>query len=72
VNVDGHDFLLWQRGVDGDFDAADLEDWKAAFGTALPSAAGAAGVVPEPATLGLLAAGAGGLAVLRRVRQRAR
>jgi hypothetical protein len=61
--VDGADFLLWQRnfGVsgqgdgnnDGVVDGADLQIWTAQFGSS--AAAGAAGVVPEPAAATLLA-----------------
>jgi hypothetical protein len=61
--VDGADFLVWQRGVGTTFDAADLADWKANFGTTgggpLVGAAGAA--VPEPTMAVLSAAAALGL-----------
>jgi hypothetical protein len=43
LDVDGQDFLLWQRGLGGAFDAGDLTDWKANFGPAGVAA------VPEPA-----------------------
>ncbi|MBA3482880.1 MAG: hypothetical protein H0T51_13810, partial [Pirellulales bacterium] len=66
-DVDGADFLTWQRGLgtgttnaqgnadgDSDVDAADLAVWKSMFGqTGLASAAGAP--VPEPAGLCLSA-----------------
>lgn len=73
-DVDGADFLTWQRGYgltgqldattgdaddDGDVDDADLALWKTNFG-GTPAVA-AIGVVPEPASLALLAAG--GLAI---------
>lgn len=64
-DVDGDDFLKWQRGLGGDYNASDFQDWKDGFGSHLvPAGVG----VPEPVTLGLLAAGAGGLAWLRRSR----
>jgi hypothetical protein len=49
-DVDGGDFLVWQRGLGTTHDAADLADWKANFGA---SAVRAAGGVPEPTTLWL-------------------
>lgn len=75
ATVDGNDFLVWQRNFDpppGEgYDAADLEDWKSAFGNA-PSAIASVSAVPEPGALGFLAAGAGGLEILRRRRERRR
>ncbi|MAT73415.1 MAG: hypothetical protein CMJ58_28355 [Planctomycetaceae bacterium] len=54
-NVDGLDFLVWQQGFGATYDAADLADWQANYGTAAagPTASG----VPEPtaAVLCLLA-----------------
>lgn len=58
LDVDGADFLKWQRnfGTPG-YDAASLATWKANFGAT--AAAAAAGAVPEPvgALLGLMAVG---------------
>jgi hypothetical protein len=69
-DVDGNDFLIWQRGLgvgttnatgdanaSGTVNAADLAIWKTKFG--IPATA-AVGAVPEPGTLGLalLAVGA--------------
>jgi hypothetical protein len=58
-DVDGGDFLIWQRGLGTSHDATDLADWKANFG-----AGPAIGAVPEPSAL-LLSLG-GMLAVARR------
>ena len=46
--VDGRDFLDWQLGLGGEFDAGDLADWRANFGT-VPMLAS----IPEPATMSL-------------------
>ncbi len=63
--IDGQDFLIWQRGLgpgtnatgdangDGQVNGVDLDLWKSAYATATP----AAGAVPEPAS-GLIAVGA--------------
>jgi hypothetical protein len=74
-DVDGNDFLIWQRGLgvgtdnatgdangSGAVDAADLAVWRSQFGTP------AVGAVPEPATLALAGLGiaACGLAGRRR------
>jgi hypothetical protein len=56
LDVDGQDFLVWQRGLGDAFEAGDLADWKANFG-----AAGIA-AIPEPA--GLTVALCGGTFVL--------
>ncbi len=36
-DVDGTDFLVWQRGFPGTFDASDLADWQANYGNATPA-----------------------------------
>ena len=73
-DVDGRDFLLWQRqsgstvpagtGADGSgngvVDAADLTLWRTQFGTT-PPATGAVAAVPEPATMTLVGLAMGGL-----------
>jgi hypothetical protein len=77
LDVDGDDFLIWQRGLgtgtanadgntdgDTDVDATDLANWKAKFG--LPVATPVAAAVPEPACASLLAIGLGVLARRRR------
>jgi probable HAF family extracellular repeat protein len=51
-DVDGNDFLIWQRGVGGVHDAATLAEWRAHFDA---SASAAARGVPEPGSLGLTA-----------------
>jgi hypothetical protein len=78
-DVDGEDLLIWQQGLgatdqttnangdadgNGTVDGADLESWRTQFG----EGATAAGAIPEPTSLALLAAGASGLAVYRRRR----
>jgi hypothetical protein len=75
ADVDGNDFLLWQRqfgatvpagtGADGNgnglVDAADLSLWKAQFGATPATPAAAA--VPEPAACLLTALALGGVAL---------
>jgi hypothetical protein len=74
-DIDGADFLTWQRGVsvgttlgegdadgDEDVDAADLAIWESQFGGAQANA----GQVPEPGALALLAFGGLALAWRRR------
>ena len=64
-DVDGADFMAFQRGFGTTFNAIDLADWQFNYGTGVVAASAA---VPEPGTLGLLAAGACGLGYLRRRR----
>ncbi len=78
-DVDGADFLTWQRGFgvgttpeagdandDNLVNADDLAVWKAQFGVGVPATA-AVGAVPEPSTAALLLGGAlGGLWLRRR------
>jgi hypothetical protein len=52
----------------GVVDAADYALWVAKFGQQNGAASAASTAVPEPLTLGLLAAGAGGLRIARRMR----
>ena len=63
-DVDGADFLLWQR----DMNVGDLADWEANYGTTSPMVA-AATAVPEPASAGLLVGAIGALALARRRRK---
>jgi hypothetical protein len=81
VDIDGFDFLRWQRGfgktgnatladgdATGDFsvNAADLAHWRNRFGTVLPGAA----AVPEPFGLAMaLAVGVQGIIAVRRFPQ---
>jgi hypothetical protein len=77
-DVDGADFLIWQRGFgganttnadgnaddDSDVDAADLAIWQAKFG--VPPQVAAVAAVPEPAALSLVASAGAVLLLLRR------
>jgi hypothetical protein len=63
--VDGHDFLLIQRGLGSTYTSADVAAWKANFGT---PAAQAASAVPEPAALAAAMVGLLGVASARRRR----
>lgn len=79
-DIDGEDFLIWQRGLgganvtnadgnadgDADVDGDDLAVWKTQFGTSPATASVAA--VPEPALLILLAAASAGALLCRRTR----
>ncbi|MBX3433170.1 MAG: PEP-CTERM sorting domain-containing protein [Pirellulales bacterium] len=68
-DIDGTDFLIWQRGFgtnsgattamgdsdyDGDVDGVDLGFWKTQYGTGVGPAVAAIGAVPEPTTISLL------------------
>jgi autotransporter-associated beta strand protein len=64
-DVDGADFLRWQRGESGNpLSAADLDAWKANFGA--PASSGAAAAVPEPTTVALLLLAAAGTIIRKR------
>ncbi|RIK83868.1 MAG: hypothetical protein DCC67_05590 [Planctomycetota bacterium] len=80
-DVDGEDFLVWQRGFgptgtnatgdangDNAVTAADLEVWKGKFGATPPAASVSA--VPEPATVIMAVLTAAGLAAASRRRRR--
>ncbi len=72
-DVDGFDFLAWQRGESPNSGSADdLTDWETNFGTSVGSLSGFAagvGAIPEPSTTVLLSLALVGLAAGRR-RQR--
>ena len=82
-DVDGNDFLIWQRGLgtttgatngngdangSGAVDGADLAAWKTEFGASGGSAAASA--VPEPATMALSLVVLTAMAANRRARNR--
>lgn len=54
-DVDGHDFLVWQRGYSSIYDDSDLADWKNNYGYQPNSMFTA--LIPEPATFHLLILG---------------
>jgi T5SS/PEP-CTERM-associated repeat protein len=58
-DVDGRDFLVWQRNTS----VGDLEDWQSNYGTGIPLTA-ASTAVPEPGSFALL--GIGMIAIGRR------
>lgn len=67
-DVDGNDFLVWQRGGSPNpLSPADLATWKTNFGA---TAVAAAGAVPEPTTMGLACSAL--VASLATLRQRGR
>ena len=63
-DVDGADFLAWQQGLGGAYDATHLADWIANFGAGGTSPVSTA--VPEPAALSLIVVGGLMLAARRR------
>ena len=80
-DVDGADFLTWQRGVGtaggqpqgnadglGDIDGADLAIWEAEFG--MPQATGNVQAIPEPASLALGGVALAAMACFAGVRRR--
>lgn len=63
-DVDGADFLAWQRGESANpLSAADLDAWEGNFGAVAPLAA-ASTAMPEPTTAALLMVAATGLLLL--------
>jgi hypothetical protein len=65
--VDGADFVVWQRGGSPNpVSAGDLATWRANFGST--GASGSIGAVPEPASAIVAAVGLMGFAAVRRRR----
>jgi hypothetical protein len=64
-DVDGRDFLIWQRGLStgGPLSPTDLSDWQTHYGT---SGLAALAAVPEPASVALVAAAGTALLLCRR------
>jgi len=56
-DVDGFDFLAWQRGFPGTFGAGDLADWEMNFGTTAGPLVAATGAIPEPTSIAMLLLG---------------
>jgi len=57
LDLDGGDFLIWQRGGTADM-ATDYADWEANFGAVAPAVVAAkAATIPEPNTFMLIAIG---------------
>ncbi|BBO33596.1 matrixin family metalloprotease [Lacipirellula parvula] len=69
-DVDGADFLVWQRGFGNSYDADDLAVWRENFG-ATSATATAAAAVPEPSGALLMAAAFAGLGLVARLRSAA-
>jgi len=63
-DVDGRDFLFWQREFGTTLDATDLANWESNFGTVLPLV-GAVASVPEPTSYLLMMVGAYGILAAR-------
>ena len=71
VELDGDDFLAWQRAaLANPLSPADLASWKANFGRAGSEAAQASIAVPEPSTYALAITAICGVAAFRRRRSR--
>ncbi len=66
-DVDGADFLAWQRGFGTEFNATDLTNWQSNFGA---TNGGLVAVVPEPSTLVMLAFGIAQIAAISMRHQR--
>jgi hypothetical protein len=69
-DVDGADFLVWQRGFGETYDADDLAVWREHFGTVAPAATTAASV-PEPCGALLFAAASIAFGPIARLRSTA-
>lgn len=64
-DVDGSDFLTWQRGFGTTTDASDLADWEASYGSG-SAVVVAVNAVPEPSTLALVVLSLGCFVTRRR------
>ncbi len=65
-DVDGRDYIVWQRGFGSQFDSTDLGHWQTNYGfTNMPLLASGT-AVPEPAALTMILLGLAGLSVRRR------
>ncbi len=67
-DVDGRDFLTWQRGQGTLFDAGDLTDWQLNFGFSNMPLLASGTAVPEPAAVTMLLLGTASLVVRGRGR----
>ena len=70
-DVDGADFLTWQRGFGTIYNSADLGTWEANYGAVAPLAATST-AVPEPSTAALTGMLLAGLSTLGRLGRRSR
>jgi len=65
-DVDGADFLEWQRELGTTLGASDLVDWQTNYGSGSLSTVSAVSAVPEPSSLFLAGLGLASMAVRRR------
>jgi hypothetical protein len=64
-DVDGTDFIQWQRGFGTQYDETDLGDWQVSFGAG-GSLQASVGVVPEPSCVLLIVVGLVGSSLMKR------
>ncbi|MBX3433679.1 MAG: PEP-CTERM sorting domain-containing protein [Pirellulales bacterium] len=70
-DVDGSDFLRWQRGLSPNgATSTDLNIWRSHFGAAVPSVAGSLVAIPEPTSWMLLLCLSSAAAIAGRARNR--
>jgi hypothetical protein len=66
-DVDGSDFLIWQRGESPNpLSTSDLDDWRMNFGATGGPIVAAMGTIPEPATWSMLLMGLVGVLMMKR------